>query len=484
MRDLAPEDPAAIGPYRLTGSLGEGGMGKVYLAQSRGRRRVAVKVVRPEIAADPGFRERFRREIEAARAVGGFWTAPIVDADPDAATPWVATDYIAAPNLAEHVNEYGPYGVDELVSLTVGLAEALETIHRAGLVHRDLKPSNILATDDGPRVIDFGISKAVQGLTTLTDTGLIIGSPGFMSPEQASGGRVGPSSDIFSLGTVLVFAATGKGPFDAESIPAMLYRVVHDTPSLNGVPEGLQEVLAACLEKSAERRPTPGKLLDRLNGASLPAPTRPMQRHEATTATSPAQTAAEPTPAVDARVSHPTWGYSDGGKILIGLGLLISIGTILYYLLSGDDGLWESLVVPGLVFFIPGSVLCLWATRHPREVVIEVTGQGLNYVHLHWNWRGLWGDVQSVTLAPFRHPGIDRVYWEVKATWGDNWNPVAQVPKPFRVKGHPRAARILLLFTGAATTRAELTRLDVALRHHAAGKYNPDPALIALLRSS
>ncbi|MFJ4218044.1 serine/threonine-protein kinase, partial [Streptomyces hydrogenans] len=179
MHDLQPEDPVSIGPYRLSARLGEGGMGQVFLAVSRSGRRLAVKVVRPQIAADPGFRERFRREVAAARTVGGFWTAPIVDADPDGPVPWVASDYIDAPDLARLVRERGPLPEAAVRSLAAGLAEALEAVHRAGLVHRDLKPSNILVTDDGPRVIDFGISKAVEGATALTDTGLVVGTPGF-----------------------------------------------------------------------------------------------------------------------------------------------------------------------------------------------------------------------------------------------------------------------------------------------------------------
>ncbi|MFB7360700.1 serine/threonine-protein kinase [Streptomyces hydrogenans] len=189
---LRPEEPESIGPYRLSARLGEGGMGQAFLGVSRSGRKLAVKVIRPQIAADPGLRERFRREVAAARTVGGFWTAPIVDADPDGPVPWVAGEYIDAPDLAVLVNDRGPLPEPELVSLAVGLAEALEAVHRAGLVHRDLKPSNILVTGDGPRVIDFGIAKAAESATALTGTGLVIGTPGFMSPEQPTGGPVGP----------------------------------------------------------------------------------------------------------------------------------------------------------------------------------------------------------------------------------------------------------------------------------------------------
>ncbi|MFE1229585.1 protein kinase [Streptomyces sp. NPDC058745] len=271
MQDLTPEDPAAIGPYRLTARLGEGGMGQVFLGESVSGRRVAVKVVRPHLATDPGFRHRFRREIEAARTVGGFWTAPVVDADPEAAMPWVASAYIEAPDLGQLVVDEGPLPEGELRRLAAGLAEALEAVHRAGLVHRDLKPSNVLVTGDGPRVIDFGISKALEGATALTGTGLVVGTPGFMSPEQATGAKVGAASDLFSLGAVLAFAATGAGPFGAGSVPALLYRVVHDAPQLDGVPETLRGLVTLCLAKEPERRPTAAELLELLSAGGAMA---------------------------------------------------------------------------------------------------------------------------------------------------------------------------------------------------------------------
>ncbi|MFJ6407081.1 serine/threonine-protein kinase [Streptomyces hydrogenans] len=269
MDGLRPEDPESIGPYRLSARLGEGGMGQVFLGVSRSGRKLAVKVIRPQIAADPGFRKRFRREVVAARTVGRFWTAPIVDADPDGPVPWVAGEYIDAPDLAVLVNR-GPLPEPELVSLAVGLAEALVAVHRAGLVHRDLKPSNMLVTGDGPRVIDFGIAKAAEGATALTGTGLVIGTPGFMSPEQVTGGPVGPPSDIFALGAVLVYAATGEGPFGEGSVPALLYRVVHDHPSLDGVPPALRPLIASCLHNASDSRPSASQLLDLL-GADTPA---------------------------------------------------------------------------------------------------------------------------------------------------------------------------------------------------------------------
>ncbi|MFF9624780.1 serine/threonine-protein kinase [Streptomyces griseosporeus] len=251
MRELAPEDPQRLGPIELTARLGEGGMGQVYLGLSPGGRRVAVKTVRAEIAADPRFRERFRREVEAAQRVGGFWTATVVEADPDADVPWVASDYIDAPDMAQRVSREGPLTERDARRLAIGLAEALWSIHRAGLVHRDLKPSNVLVTHDGPRLIDFGIAKAVEGAPALTSTGHVIGTPGFMSPEQAGGERVGELSDIFPFGSNFVYATTGVGPFGEGSAPALLYRVVHDEPRLDAMPTGL-------LLEARARRLTPG----------------------------------------------------------------------------------------------------------------------------------------------------------------------------------------------------------------------------------
>lgn len=248
---LSAGDPAVVGPYRLRARLGAGGMGQVYLGESGSGRRVAVKVVRAEIAKDPGFRRRFRREVELAMKAGGFWTAPVVDADPDAPTPWVASQYVPGPSLAEQVAEHGPLDEAALRQLAAGLAEALQAFHRIGLVHRDLKPSNVLLLDDGPRVIDFGISKALEddSGTALTVTGTVLGTPAFMSPEQAVGREVGEPSDIFSLGSVLTFAATGRGPFGDGSTHALLFRVVHEQPVLSGVPSGVRPLIAACMSK-------------------------------------------------------------------------------------------------------------------------------------------------------------------------------------------------------------------------------------------
>jgi hypothetical protein len=271
---LVKGDPLSVGGYTLEGRLGGGGMGQVYLGRSRGGRAVAVKVVREEYAQDHGFRERFRREVYLALQVGGFWTAHILDADPDAASPWVASEYIQGPTLGQRVVRGGPLPVDEVRRLGAGLAEALTAIHAAGLVHRDVKPGNIILTEDGPRVIDFGISKALEGPTGLTGTGVVVGTPGYMSPEQALGRPVGFAGDVFSLGSVLAYAATGREPFGTGAVHALLYRVVHDEPWLAGLPADLHPLITACLHKDPEHRPTAAGVLERLGvpSATLPVP--------------------------------------------------------------------------------------------------------------------------------------------------------------------------------------------------------------------
>ncbi|WP_037605310.1 protein kinase domain-containing protein [Streptacidiphilus rugosus] len=263
MQPLENDDPSSIGPYRLVARLGAGGMGRVYLARSAGGRTVAVKVVRAELADSADFRARFRREVAAAQAVDAAYTARVVDADRDSATPWLATSYVLGPSLNEAVAAHGPLPEHSVRALGAVLAEALRSIHGAGLIHRDLKPSNVLLAADGPRVIDFGIARALDG-GELTGTGVVVGSPGFMSPEQASGRPVGPEGDVFSLGSVLAFAATGHGPFGQDSVASLLYRVVHDTPDLDAVPPGLREAVGACLAKAPADRPSPEQLLTML----------------------------------------------------------------------------------------------------------------------------------------------------------------------------------------------------------------------------
>lgn len=269
IRPLAAGDPARIGPYPLLGRLGAGGMGRVYLARSAGGRTVAVKVVHEEHIANGEFRARFRREIEAARRVGGRYTAPVLDADADAEPPWVATGYVPGPSLEQAVREHGPLPAESVHALAEGLLRALRGIHAAGIVHRDLKPSNVLLTVDGPRVIDFGIARALQVSveSLLTSTGMVIGSPGFMAPEQILGEETGPGADVFSLGCVLMYAATGRLPFGAgvSNQHAVMFRIVQSPPDLAAVTDSpLRELIERCLTKSAAERPSVEVLLEGL----------------------------------------------------------------------------------------------------------------------------------------------------------------------------------------------------------------------------
>jgi len=266
-----PQDPALVGPFAIQGRLGRGAMGAVYLARSPGGRLVAVKVVRDELAGDAAFRARFAREIEAARRVSGAFTAAVVDADPDAERPWLATEYLAGPTLQKEIEASGPLTPGGVRSLGGGLAEALMAIHAAGLVHRDLKPSNIVLTDNGPRVIDFGIARALEEVS-LTATGVVVGTPGYLSPEQITGTAIGPASDMFALGAVLVFAASSRGPFASGNQASLLHRVLHDQPQIPSLPDPLQDVVRRCLAKDPAHRPTPRELLDLLGGSTAMLP--------------------------------------------------------------------------------------------------------------------------------------------------------------------------------------------------------------------
>lgn len=264
MQPLEVDEPTTVGPYRLLGRLGSGGMGRVYLGRSTGGRTVAVKIVHPHFALDDEFRARFRREVDAARRVGGAWTAPVLDADPDASVPWVATGYAAGPSLAKAVADGGPLPAHSVRVLGAGLAEALGAVHGLGLVHRDVKPSNVLLTVDGPLLIDFGIARAMDGTAALTSTGVSIGSPGYMAPEQITGKGVTGAADVFSLGAVLAYAAAGDPPFRGDSSAALLYKVVHEEPELDALDGDLRELVAECLAKDPAARPDPADITSRL----------------------------------------------------------------------------------------------------------------------------------------------------------------------------------------------------------------------------
>ncbi|MFJ1751711.1 serine/threonine-protein kinase [Kitasatospora sp. NPDC088134] len=267
METLGADDPHAVGPYRLLGRLGAGGMGEVFLGRTAGGRTVAVKTVRQEFAADPEFRRRFQQEVAAARRVGGRWTAPVLDADTEGPQPWVATGYVAGPSLAQAVHRHGPLPPATVRALGAGLADALAAVHALGLVHRDVKPSNVLLAPDGPRLIDFGIARALDAATALTRSGHVVGSPGFMSPEQAMGRPAGPPGDVFALGALLAVAATGRAPFgEQDSAAGLLYRIVHEEPELGPMDDGLLALVRDCLAKEPERRPLPAQVRERLAG--------------------------------------------------------------------------------------------------------------------------------------------------------------------------------------------------------------------------
>lgn len=276
MDELRAGDPRTVGRYALSGRLGAGGMGQVFLGTSPGGRAVAVKLVHPGLAADAEFRRRFKREVEAARQVGGFHTASVVDADPDAEIPWLVTAYVPGPSLAAAVAEHGPLPLESALVLGAGLAEALEAIHSAGVVHRDLKPSNVLLAADGPRVIDFGIARAVDASGVTAHAG----TPGFMAPELLAEGSITPACDVFAFGAVLAYVM-GTRPFGEGPSEALAYRVVHKEPALDGLPAPLRDIVERCLAKDPEARPTPTELLETLsragrNSAWLPQPVQEM----------------------------------------------------------------------------------------------------------------------------------------------------------------------------------------------------------------
>ncbi|GGU51812.1 serine/threonine-protein kinase [Streptomyces lavendofoliae] len=263
MMRLRREDPRVVGSFRLHRRLGAGGMGVVYLGSDRRGQRVALKVIRPDLAEDQEFRSRFAREVSAARRIRGGCTARLVAADLEADRPWFATQYVPGPSLHDKVAEEGPLSAADTAAIGAALSEGLVAVHEAGVVHRDLKPSNILLSPKGPRIIDFGIAWAT-GASTLTHVGTAVGSPGFLAPEQVRGAAVTPATDVFALGATLAYAAMADSPFGHGSSEVMLYRVVHEEPQLQGVPDALAPLVRACLAKDPEDRPSTLQLSMRL----------------------------------------------------------------------------------------------------------------------------------------------------------------------------------------------------------------------------
>jgi hypothetical protein len=257
---LTSDDPGEVGGYRLHGRLGAGGMGRVYLAFAPGGRPVALKMIRPELGDDPEFRNRFQHEVEAARRVHGRYTAQVLGADPAAARPWLATAYVPGPSLREAVTGQGPMPAEAVLAVMAGVAEALQAIHAAGVVHRDLKPSNVLLAPDGPRVIDFGISRAAEA-TALTRSGIRVGSPSYMAPEQVADLPVSGAADVFALGSLAAYAMLGRHLFGEGSEVAVMYRVLHQAPDLGGCPQPLRGIIERCLAKEARARPTPAEII-------------------------------------------------------------------------------------------------------------------------------------------------------------------------------------------------------------------------------
>jgi hypothetical protein len=260
MEPLTRDDPGQIAGYRLQARLGAGGMGLVYLGLTPGGRAVAVKVMRPELGDDRGFRDRFRQEIEAARRVHGLYTAQVIDADPAAVPPWLVTAYVPGPSLQQAVADHGPMPAQTVYRIMAGVAEALQAIHAAGVIHRDLKPSNVLLAPDGPRVIDFGIARAAEA-TALTRTGMRVGSPQFMAPEQVAGQPTTPATDVFALGSLAAYASAGRAPFGDGGGEAVLYRILHQDPDLAGCPMPLRGLVERCLAKDAAHRPRPTEII-------------------------------------------------------------------------------------------------------------------------------------------------------------------------------------------------------------------------------
>jgi serine/threonine protein kinase len=336
---LLADDPREIGGYRIVARLGAGGMGCVYLGVTQSGRRLAIKVVRPEFADDQEFRRRFQQEVAAAQRVQNLYTAPVIDADLMGRVPWLATAHVPGPSLAEVVHEEGPLPLGSVQILAAGVAEALQAIHKAGVIHRDLKPSNVLLAADGPRVIDFGIARAADA-TPLTRTGGSVGTPQFMAPEQALGKPSTPALDVFAFGSLVFFAATGRSPFGEGPSAAVLYRIVQGEPDLSGCPPQLTPLVAACLEKEPSHRPPLNEILNNLTAPTSstagdwlpPAVTQRLPSYEAL------PTTPQVAPVQQPQYYHPAPAYAappaPAGKSRVNRSFLLGAGLSAAVLLA------------------------------------------------------------------------------------------------------------------------------------------------------
>ncbi len=356
-------------------------MGTVYLGQSSDGRQVAVKVARAELADDPRFRERFRREVQMARAVGGTGTAAVLDADTRAPRPWMATEYVPGPTLQEAVERHGPLPEHNVRRLAEGLAEALTAIHAAGLVHRDLKPSNVLLGADGPRVIDFGISRAMEH-TALTETGMVFGTPGFLSPEQITGQEVGCPSDVFALGAVLVYAATGRGPFGEGPTATLLYRAAHGEPDLDGLPKSLRPLVQRCMHRDPAKRPEPGEVTRLLAQFAKPPtakPPAPMTPAAATFSTS--------------RIVPFSWGVVNLAAALLAAAIADPAAQA--------NGATQLLALAAFCVLVVRAARFFSASAR-RKVVVEISREGIattrnGKFHQYW-----WYELARVRVVPHK----------------------------------------------------------------------------------
>ncbi|WP_030763719.1 serine/threonine-protein kinase [Streptomyces sp. NRRL F-2664] len=434
--------PEYAGQYRLESVLGSGGMGVVHLATSGSGLKLAVKIVHAEHAVDPEFRARFRQEVAAARRVSGAFTAPVVDADPDAERPWMATLFIDAPTLAERVRER-VLDRTELARLAAGLAEALRDIHRAGVVHRDLKPSNVLMAPDGVRVIDFGISRPADS-DLRTETGKLIGTPPFMAPEQFQRPReVGTAADVFALGAVLVHAATGRGPFDSDSHYLVAYQVVHSEPDLTGLPRQLVPLVERCLAKDPQERPTAEELIGEMRAvayptaedtqAFIPRPRPPDGAELLTHRRERVPAAPEPRPPRRRRTRI---------AVAAGTGLLLVGGAVGGYLWFGTAAGSSTAQIAGTSDPAPAKAFAPWS------VPLGTPGTGSRIGACSWQAEALYCAGPGLTAARL-DPADGRAVWTVAAPTGAPAKGTATAAAPLHAGG-----RVLVVVPGSETLRA------------------------------